>query len=232
MSKEIFKDIDGYEGLYQISNFGNVKSLPKRDGNGNRERILKQEIMKRDHTNYRRVAFSSNGIVKRFQVHRLVGLAFISNPENKAQINHIDNNGENNNASNLEWATSFENMRHSYNQGRLPKLEASGGIKGRKTRELKQIKRFESMKNKIYGKRQLLQIMEPYRGVKHPKALFKCLVCNIEFITSSLSPNYLNENTGPCKSCSLKAAHKKRKDKEIVYSAKKLVAAHNGAVYD
>ena len=116
--EEVYRDIIGYEGKYQVSNLGNVKSLPKGDGNGNKERLLKQEINKRKHTNYRRVSLSSNGNVKRFLVHRLVGEAFIANPDNKPQINHIDNNGENNNSNNLEWVTGSENMIHAEKQGR------------------------------------------------------------------------------------------------------------------
>lgn len=116
---EEYRDIPNYEGLYQISNLGNVKSLPKGDGNGGRERLLKQEALNRNHTNYRRVTLCKEGITKRFQVHRLVADAFIENPTNKPQVNHIDNNGENNCVDNLEWVTGSENMIHSLTQGRL-----------------------------------------------------------------------------------------------------------------
>jgi hypothetical protein len=115
--QEIYMDIIGYKGLYKISNLGNVQSLAKADGRAGR--ILSQEVIKRNHTNYRRVTLSKDGKVKRFQVHRLVAHAFIPNPENKPQVNHIDNNGENNVYTNLEWCTGSENMIHSLKQGRL-----------------------------------------------------------------------------------------------------------------
>lgn len=123
---EEYKDIPNYTGLYQVSNLGNVKSLPKGDGNGNKERLLKQEIIVRNHTNYRRVTLCKDGITKRFQVHRLVAQAFIDNPLNKPQVNHLDNNGENNCSTNLEWATGSENMLHAQKQGRLDKAVAAG----------------------------------------------------------------------------------------------------------
>ena len=115
---EIYKDIPGYEGLYQVSNLGNVKSLPKGDGNGNREKLLLQEVVKRNHTNYNRVILFREGETELFQVHRLVAEAFIPNPDNKPHVDHIDNNGKNNAADNLEWCTLSENMAHSSLQGR------------------------------------------------------------------------------------------------------------------
>jgi hypothetical protein len=127
--EEVYTQVKGYEGLYEVSNYGNVKSLPKGDGNGNRERILRQELLNSNtHTNYRRVALSMNGIVKRYAVHRLVAEAFIENLELKPQVNHIDNNGENNHVSNLEWCTASENMKHSSNQGRQADVKRAGGV--------------------------------------------------------------------------------------------------------
>lgn len=100
-NKEIWKDIKGYEGLYQISNYGRVWS------------IRKQKYLKGDKNSagYLRVLLTAkNGKTKREFIHRLVALAFIPNPENKPQVNHIDANIENNKAENLEWNTSKENL--------------------------------------------------------------------------------------------------------------------------
>lgn len=119
---EVWKDINGYEDLYQVSNYGNVKSknkIPKYKGQSYlKSRVLKQDIVKRNHTNYRRVTLCKNGKCKGYQVHRLVAGHFIPNPENKCCVNHIDNNGENNKVTNLEWVTQKENMQHSIKQGR------------------------------------------------------------------------------------------------------------------
>ena len=101
---EIWKEIKSYEGIYQISNFGKVKRLYK---NG-KIHILKPRI---NHKGYARVALCSRSR-KEYCVHRLVGEAFIINPYNKPQINHIDGNKLNNNVNNLEWVTPRENCLH------------------------------------------------------------------------------------------------------------------------
>ena len=102
--KEIWKDIEGYEGLYQVSNLGRVKSKHRVS-----ERILKPSINSRG---YMLVILSKNGEYKSGKVHRLVAQSFIPNTENKPQVNHIDENKTNNMASNLEWVTVKENINH------------------------------------------------------------------------------------------------------------------------
>lgn len=125
--KEVLIDMPNYEGLYQVSNTGRVISLPKNDGNGNKLRELKLDITTQKRTSYARVTVCKDGITKRFLVHRLVAELFIPNPDNKPCVNHIDNNGLNNNVSNLEWVTQDENMRHSVNQDRqiVPQTRAT-----------------------------------------------------------------------------------------------------------
>ena len=96
-NEEIWKDIEGYDGLYQISDKGRVKSLKF-----GKEKILK---LQKDTNGYLQVRLSKNGKQKMFQIHRLVALAFISNPQNYPQVNHKDENPSNNNLKNLEWCT-------------------------------------------------------------------------------------------------------------------------------
>jgi DNA-directed RNA polymerase subunit RPC12/RpoP len=114
--EEVFKDINKYEGLYQVSNLGNVLSLAKNDGNGYRDRILE---VSETNTGYLRVTLCKNGITERISIHRLVAETFIDNPYNKPHVNHIDNSTSNNVVTNLEWCTHSENMLHAYRQGRL-----------------------------------------------------------------------------------------------------------------
>lgn len=124
MNKEIWKDIEGYEELYQISNFGNVKSLPKKVRYTNRygsicyrltnERILKPVI---NCWGYCSVTLFKNKTRNSQRVHRLVAYAFIDNPLNKPEVNHIDGNKQNNCVENLEWCTSHENGIHAWKIG-------------------------------------------------------------------------------------------------------------------
>ncbi len=107
---EIWKDIEGYEGLYQISSEGRIKALPKPHRYGVKyEKILKQRY---DKEGYCRIKLCKNGIKKCFLIHRLVGLAFISNPNNKETINHKNKITNDNRVSNLEWMTQLENNLH------------------------------------------------------------------------------------------------------------------------
>lgn len=111
---EVWKDVPGFEGLYQVSDMGRVKSLARvmeRTGTwatSQKERILKPSLCK----GYRHVVLCKQGRRQSFAVHRLVALAFVPNPATKPQINHMDGNKENNRPRNLEWVTSSENNLH------------------------------------------------------------------------------------------------------------------------
>ena len=98
---EDWKPIVGYEGLYEISNTGQIRNA--------KGEIKKSQIKKDKHTNYREISLWRNGTHKRFLVHRLVAIAFIPNPNDYPIINHKDQNGMNNCVDNLEWCN------HSYN---------------------------------------------------------------------------------------------------------------------
>lgn len=126
--KEIWKDIKDYEGLYQVSNLGKIKSL---------ERIVEYDTPPYKHTvkeKLRSLSIKNNGYLfvslykdnkgKNFHIHRLVAEAFIDNIKNKATVNHIDSDKTNNNVSNLEWATQSENNKHAYKVGARKPLAA------------------------------------------------------------------------------------------------------------
>lgn len=103
MQKEIWKPVKGYEGFYEISNYGNVKNVQR----GN----LRKLLLNKD--GYVEILLSKNGSVKSVRVHRLVAEAFIPNPDKKPEVNHKDYNKSNNYIENLEWTTRKENVNHS-----------------------------------------------------------------------------------------------------------------------
>lgn len=105
---EIWKDIDEYGGTYKISNCGNVKSFAVNKKEGI---ILSKSL---DKNGYNVGSFCVKNKMKNYKIHRLVAEAFIPNPENKPQVNHIDGNKQNNSADNLEWVTLSENLIHAY----------------------------------------------------------------------------------------------------------------------
>ena len=122
MCHEIWKPIEGYEGLYEVSNLGRVKSLERYVGKRHhiKEKYLTNDVNQKG---YCRVLLSMNGKAKHYAVHRLVAEAFIPNKQNKPQINHIDGNKANNCATNLEWCTASENLIHARLKGLNPIVE-------------------------------------------------------------------------------------------------------------
>ena len=132
---EIWKPIKGYEGLYEVSNCGNVRSLDRDIVKYNvltkRDNVLhiKGQIMKPsiNKYGYYRLSLSKDGIRKSYPIHRLVAETFIDNPNNLPQVNHIDENKLNNNVDNLEFITLEDNVKYSLNQA-IYKMDLDGNI--------------------------------------------------------------------------------------------------------
>lgn len=152
--QEIWKDIKGYEGLYQVSNLGRVKSLERIlhycDGRHRpvKEKLLSCGVCK---VGYRQVKLRLNKKTKTHYVHRLVANTFILNLESKPQVNHKDGNKINNNIDNLEWVTHSENLQHSYD-----KLGRKGYWTGKtQSKEHRLKNRLANLgeKNHFYGKK-------------------------------------------------------------------------------
>lgn len=129
---EVWKPINGYDGLYEISNLGRVKSLEKVVYRSRGRSFIREEsIMKPQtkHNRYPAISLYKNKKVKTFMVHRLVAEAFIPNPENKREVNHKDYDKTNNAVENLEWVTRKENIGYSIcNRPKLIYLK-DGGVK-------------------------------------------------------------------------------------------------------
>lgn len=111
--QEIWKDIEGFNGFYQVSNLGNVKSYKQ-----NKIKYLNKRITPKGYIEFK---LTKNGKSNYYKAHRLVAQAFIPNPNNLPQVNHIDCNKQNNCIDNLEWCTNSENQIHAYKNGLQPK---------------------------------------------------------------------------------------------------------------
>lgn len=109
--KEIWKNIKGYEGLYQISNLGRVRSLPRKTNNQYNEGLIMKQ---KDSFGYSKIQLRKNKKYKWFFVHRLVAMMFLNNYDEKLQVNHKNGIKNDNRVENLEMVTASENQIHSY----------------------------------------------------------------------------------------------------------------------
>lgn len=199
--EEIWRPIDNYESQYEISNFGRIRrishTITQYSKFGKRyEKFYDNKLLKLSTTsdNYKCVQLSKNGKPKDFFVHRLVALAFIPNPENKPQVNHIDCDPSNNHVNNLEWVTQSENMKWAVKCG-----AQLGGNRGKhlsdETKEKLRNARLgshmpESAKKKISdgvrAKAQQISKNNPLRREVH------CLEINRDFYSISEAAQYFN----------------------------------------
>ena len=117
--EEVWKDIQGYEGLYQVSTQGRVKSLERMIPYSKGMRKIPEKIMQLELNTdgYWRLKLANGTTKKNKKIHRLVAEAFLPNPEGKRCINHIDGDKSNNCVDNLEWVTHKENMEHAVENG-------------------------------------------------------------------------------------------------------------------
>lgn len=147
--EEIWIDIDDYKGLYQVSNFGNVRRLMFINNKCIKNKIKSLKINNTGKYSY--VFLSKNGLVRAYSVHRLVAKAFIPNPNNLPQINHKDENKHNNCVDNLEWCTNLYNMNYGNVKSKISEANKNKpNIKSRKPviqfdRNMNYINKFNSI---------------------------------------------------------------------------------------
>lgn len=152
LNEERWLDIDGYEGYYQVSNLGRVKTTYRSyidkycHGKCRVEKILSQSLSR---SGYMVVNLSKSGKTKHLYVHRVVAIAFINNDLNKPQVNHIDGCKTNNTLTNLEWSTRSENISHAYENGLITPNRSQLGRVGGLSARGKAILQFDKRMNLI-----------------------------------------------------------------------------------
>lgn len=135
MEQEIWKDIKGYERLYQVSSNGIIKKLAQKSKSNRsayRNKIYPEKILKPkiNHLGYAKIVLFKNGIGTKFSFHKIAATTFIPNPENKKEVNHINGIKSDNRAENLEWCTRSENVNHSFKTGlRNHRCENNSNVK-------------------------------------------------------------------------------------------------------
>lgn len=171
--QEIWKPVKEYENLYMISNLGKVKSLDRITKNGRGEFLKKGKILTNNINNmgYEYLYLKDGGRNRKVYVHRLVASAFIPNPNNKKEVNHIDCNPLNNKADNLEWVSHKENMAYMSKLGRSNKTgQWLEKIKKKNISRAKSVLQIDSNTNEI------LNIYKTMQSVKN-KGFDPCSVC-------------------------------------------------------
>jgi len=144
----MWKEIPGYEGLYSVNELGEVLSHEKMRGCvKQKQKQLKQSIYK--DIKYKYVSLCNiDGVKKKHKIHRLIAELFITNPENKPQVNHKNGIRTDNRIENLEWCTASENVKHSYDVlKRKPNINQLGktGVLNKQSKKIKQLDLFGNL---------------------------------------------------------------------------------------
>lgn len=170
---EEWRDIEGYESLYKVSNLGRVKRLCYRGKNAEfdygKPRVLRQKTTAKG---YKSLQLCKNNEPIDFQVHRLVAEGFIDKPSNLEanQVNHKDGCKTNNNAKNLEWVTASENMRHAYEKNLIEPTRHWEGKRGQKHPSSKRVVVLDKQGDFIKEFESILLCRDWLRETVNPKA--------------------------------------------------------------
>lgn len=162
---ETWKDVIGYEGLYQVSDLGNVKSLNYK-GKGYEQNLVTM-VRKRD--GYIEVGLCKDGKNQKKKVHRLVAEAFLPNPNGFPQVNHKDENKANNSADNLEWCTNQYNI--NYSVGLHPKRKS---YYRKPTRWTKRVRQIDIESGEVIREYSCIQEVGKVRNNTDTSSIIKC----------------------------------------------------------
>lgn len=166
--KEEWRPIKGYEGLYEVSNLGNVKALERFVENNGGLQHRREQLLKQNNQNHCMVVLCKNGITKPALVHRLVAEAFIPNTDNKPVVDHIDTNPYNNCVDNLRWCTVQENCMNPLT--RIHNSESKKGHKGYLTHHSEETKKkiSELLKGRNLSEEHKRNLSVSHKGKSHP----------------------------------------------------------------
>ena len=188
--EEVWKPVVGYEGLYEVSNMGRVKSLG--NGKSNNSSYSKERILKgrKTHRGYLRVNLYKNNKAKDYYIHRLVAEAFIPNIDNLPCINHKDENPKNNHVTNLEWVTYKENNNYGTHNEKVAEK-----LRGRKQSEESNKKRAEKLKGRKHSEESIKKRSKPVIGIDRITGLI------VEFTSIMEASRQLGINSGNITKC-------------------------------
>lgn len=150
MEEEIWKDVEGFEGKYFISNHGRFKSVNGKFSKKCPDGYITLGTI--DSLNYRVLTLRDHGRIRRERAHRLVAIAFIQKVEGKKFVNHIDGNGLNNHVSNLEWCTHKENLNHAMRIGLMDNKGEKHGMSKLNSEQVREIRRLRKEENLTHQK--------------------------------------------------------------------------------
>lgn len=163
MDNEIWKDINGYEGFYQASNMGRIRSLDRKIycRGFKKQKTSKGRILSTKKTAglYPKVTLSVNGQVKYFKVHKLIAKTFLEQTSSKHQVNHLDGDKTNNNLENLAWVSAKENIAHARTSG----LIIDKPRKGIRRLNLAEVVFFKIMKEEGFSYQRIGDILDVSR---------------------------------------------------------------------
>ena len=205
MSEKFIKNTNN---LYSITDDGILYSFQS----GSKKKINPIRV-KRRLTAYEETRIRFVDGTKGVKIHRLVAKAFLPNPDNKPQVNHIDNNGLNNKVSNLEWVTNKENHKHSMNQGRAD-TETFRRIRSKKQKLQGKIKYNNLIKQQFQG----FKVLGNYTLINgNPKMDVLCMRCNKIQKNKTLKAMLKGESR-MCMSCFNKYKARKKRHEDMVSS--------------
>ena len=196
---KIWKDIEGYNGTYKISNYGEIQSLlPGKYRGGQKYGNILKPILQS--TGYLAISLRKDNKTKNYLIHRLVAIAFIPNPENKKYINHINATKSDNSVHNLEWCTRKENIQHSIRLGlRKTPWNINKGIKPWNTGKLlsqeHKDKISESKKGHVSGHSRKVIDMENGKVYDSVRKAYKFSGYGISKFTKMLKNKHVNKTT-------------------------------------